>query len=117
MTNTDTADDAESRTLLAWTQDRQKCRQQVAGYFRQSAPIFLALILSAWADEDRVLVSVIRRKVSWGDAATHLRIIQVTLLSGLTDRAIQVDAQLNSATQAELSRRVAIFNAITNVVP
>jgi hypothetical protein len=117
MTNTDTADDAESRTLLAWTQDMQKCRQQVIGYFRQSAPIFLALVLSAWADEDGVLVGVIERRVSWGDAATHLRTIQVRLLSSLTDRAIQVDAQLDRTRQAELSRRVAIFDAITNLAP
>jgi hypothetical protein len=117
MTNTDTADTAESRTLLAWTQDMQKCRRQVISYVRQSAPIFLALILSAWADEDGVLAGVIQRKVSWGNAATQLRIIQVKLLSSLTDRAIQLDAQLDSAKQAELARRVAIFDAITNLAP
>jgi hypothetical protein len=117
MTNPRTADDAEIRTLLAWTQDMQKCRQRVIGYFRQNAPIFLAFILSAWVDEDEVLVGVIQRKVSWGDAAAHLRTIQIKLLSNLTDRAIQVDAQLNSARQAELSRRVAIFDAITNLAP
>jgi hypothetical protein len=55
--------------------------------------------------------------VSWGVAATRLRAIQIKLLSGLTDRAIQIDAQLSSAKQAELARRVAIFDAITNLAP
>ena len=117
MTNTSLADDSEIRALIAWTQDMQKCRREVIGWVRQSSPISLALVLSAWADEDEVFVGVIQRKLSWGVAATRLRAIQIKLLSSLTDRAIQVDAQLNSAKQAELARRVAIFNAITNLAP
>jgi hypothetical protein len=66
---------------------------------------------------DEVFVGVIQRKLSWGAAATRLRAIQVRLLSNLTDRAIQVDAQLNSAKQAELARRVAVFDALTNLAP
>ncbi len=117
MTNTDPANDDEIRALTAWTQDMQKCRQEVIGYVRQSSPISLALVLSAWADEDEVFVGVIRRKLSWGVAATRLRAIQIKLLSNLTDRAIQIDAQLSAAKQAELSRRVAIFGAFTNLAP
>jgi hypothetical protein len=117
MTNTDRANDDEAHALTAWTQDIQKCRREVIDWVRQSSPISLALVLSAWADEDEVFVGVIQRKLSWGVAATRLRAIQIKLLSSLTDRAIQVDAQLSSAKQAELARRVAIFDAITNLVP
>ncbi len=117
MTNTNKADGTEVSALLAWTQDMQTCRQQVIGYVRQSAPIFLAPVFSAWAEEDEVLVSVIHRKISWGDAASRLRTIRVKLFSNLTDRAMQLDAQLNAARQAELSRRVALFDAITNLAP
>jgi hypothetical protein len=97
MTNTDRANADEIRALMGWTQDTQKCRRDVIGLVRQSSPISLALVLSAWADEDEVFVGVIERKLSWGTAATRLRGIQIKLLSSLTDRAIQVDAQLNSA--------------------
>lgn len=117
MTNTDRANADEVRALSAWTQDMQRCRQEVIKLVRQSSPISLALVLSAWADEDEVFVGVIQRKLSWGRAATRLRAVQIKLLSSLTDRAIQVDAQLNSAKQAELARRVAVFDAITNLVP
>jgi hypothetical protein len=117
MTNTDRATTDETRALIAWTQDMQKCRREVIGLVRQDSPVSLALVLSAWADEDDVFVGVIQRKLSWGVAATRLRAIQIKLLSSLTDRAIQVDAQLNSAKQAELARRVAIFDAFTNLAP
>jgi hypothetical protein len=117
MTNTDRANADEVRALSAWTQDMQRCRQEVIKLVRQSSPISLALVLSAWADEDEVFVGVIQRKLSWGRAATRLRAVQIKLLSSLTDRAIQVDAQLNSAKQAELARRVAVFDAITNLAP
>lgn len=117
MTNTERANDDEARALMAWTQDIQKCRREVIDYVRQNEPLALALLLSAWVDEDAVFVEVIQRKLSWGVAATRLRAIQVKLLSQLTDRAIQIDAQLNSARQAELSRRVAIFDALTNLAP
>jgi hypothetical protein len=117
MTNVTRGNDNEIRALIAWTQDIQKCRREVIGYVRQSSPISLALFLSAWADEDAVFVGVIQRKLSWGVAATRLRAIQVKLLSELTDQAIQVDAQLASAKQAELTRRVAIFDALTNLAP
>jgi hypothetical protein len=111
------ADADEIRSLTAWTQDMQKCRREVIGLVRQRSPISLALVLSAWADEDEIFVGVIQRKLSWGSAATRLRAIQIKLLSSLTDRAIQVDAQLNSAKQAELARRVAVFDALTNLAP
>jgi hypothetical protein len=117
MTNTDRADADEIRSLTAWTQDMQKCRREVIGLVRQRSPISLALVLSAWADEDEVFVGVIQRKLSWGSAATRLRAIQIKLLSSLTDRAIQVDAQLNSTKQADLARRVAVFDALTNLAP
>jgi hypothetical protein len=117
MINTARANDDEIRALTAWTQDMQKCRHEVIGYVRQSSPMSLALVLSTWADEDAVFVGVIQRKLSWGVAATRLRAVQVKLLSELTDRAIQIDAQLNSAKQSELSRRVAIFDALTDLAP
>jgi hypothetical protein len=117
MTNTALANGDEVRALTAWTQDMQKCRRDVIGWVRQSSPVSLALVLSAWADEDEVFVGVIQRKLPWGVAATRLRTIQIKLLSSLTDRAIQVDAQLTSAKQAELARRVAILDAFTNLAP
>lgn len=117
MTNTERANADQIRALTGWTQDIQKCRREVIGYVRESSPVSLALVLSAWADEDAVFVGVIQRKLTWGVAATRLRAIQVKLLSELTDRAIQINAQLNSAKQAELSRRVAILDALTNLAP
>jgi len=117
MTNTDRANADEIRALTAWTHDMQRCRREVIGLVRKSSPISLALVFSAWADEDEVFVGVIQRKLSWGSAATRLRTIQIKLLSSLTDRAIQVDAQLSSAKQAELARRVAVFDALTNLAP
>jgi len=95
----------------------QTCRRRVANYLRQNSPTSLAPVLSAWTDEDEVFVGVVQRKLSWGTAATRLRTIQISLLSKLTDRAIQLDAQFNSARQAELSRRVAVFDALTNLAP
>jgi hypothetical protein len=117
MANSGRANDDDIRALIAWTQDMQKCRQQLIDYVRQSSPVSLSLILSAWAEEDAVFVSVIQRKLSWGAAATRLRAVQVKLLSELTDRSIQIDTQLNTAKQAALSRRVAIFDALTNLAP
>jgi hypothetical protein len=117
MTNTRTANDDEIRALTAWTQDMQTCRQKVLRYVRESSPISLALVLSAWADEDEVFVGVIRRRLAWGVAATRLRSIQVRLLSKLTDQAIEINAQLSQANEADLSRRVAVFDAITNLAP
>jgi hypothetical protein len=117
MTNANLATDEEIGTLMAWTQDMQKCRRAELEYIRQNLLLSLSLVLSAWTEEDEIFVRVIQRKLSWGVAATHLRAAQVKLLAALTDRSIQLDAQLNSATQAELSRRVAIFDALTNLVP
>ena len=64
-----------------------------------------------------IVVGVIQRKLSWGRAARRLRAIQNKLSSSPTDRAIQVDAQLNSAIQAELTRRVAVFDALADLAP
>jgi hypothetical protein len=117
MINTNLANEEEVRTLTVWTQDMQKCRRAALEYLRQNSLLSLALVLSAWAEEDEVFVGVIQRKLPWGVAAARLRSAQIKLLSDLTDRAIQIDAQVNSAKQAELSRRVAVFDALTNLAP
>ena len=117
MTNRERASEDEISALSAWTQEMQTCRQQVIGYIRQNSPVFISLVLSAWAQEDEVFVGVIQRKLSWGTAAARLRATQIKLLSDVTDRAIQIDAQLSSTKQAELSRRVAVFDALTNLAP
>lgn len=57
---------------------------------------------------------MIQRQLLWGAAATRLRTIQAKTLSDLTDRAIQIAAELDSAPLLELSRRVAILDALTN---
>ena len=95
----------------------RKCRRQVADLVRQNSPVYLAMILSAWTEDDEIYVGVIQRKLAWGIAVTQLRRAQDKLLSDLTDQVLQISAQLNSKKQSELSRRVAVFNALTNLAP
>ena len=117
MANSHLADHDEVLALVAWTHEMQRCRQKVLGYVRQNDPTFLSMLLSTWAKMDQVFVGVIQRRLSLGAAATRLRTIQIDLLSDVTNRTIQIDAQLNTARQTELTRRVAIFDALTNLAP
>ncbi len=117
MADTRLASSNEVGALLAWAHELQKCRHNTMAAIRQRAPIALASVLTAWNGEDEVFVLLSKRRLSWGDAVIRLRSNRAELLAKLTDQAFRESAQLNASKQAELSRRVSILNALTNLAP
>ena len=117
MADTRLASANEVSALLAWAQELQKCRYKTLAAIRQRAPIALASVLTAWNGEDEVFVLLSKRRLSWGDAVIRLRSNRADLLSKLTEQAFRESAQLSASKQAELSRRVSILNALTNLAP
>jgi len=117
MADAQLATPEEVSVLLAWTQELQKCRQKTLAAIRQHSPIALGRVLTAWNAEDGVFVLLSKRRLTWGNAVTRLRTIRGELFSKLTDQAFRESAQLNANKQAQLTRRVSILNALTNLAP
>jgi hypothetical protein len=117
MADAQLANPEEVSALLAWTQELQKCRQKTLAAIRLQSPIALGRVLTGWNAEDGVFVLLSKRRLTWGDAVTRLRTIRAELFSKLTDQAFRESTQLNANKQAELTRRVSILNALTNLAP
>ena len=57
------------------------------------------------------------RKLAWGNLVQKLRTNHAEMLDALTHQITQLSQQLGTEKQAELSRRVAFFDALTNLAP
>jgi hypothetical protein len=117
MSDTRFATDGEIRTLALWTQDIQQCRQRLINTVLTQIPASLAVFVASWNRDDGIYVLLSERKLAWGPAVMRLRIIEAELLSNLTDLMFRITTRLSREEQAELSRRIAIFNALTNLAP
>jgi hypothetical protein len=117
MTDSTLASEDDAVALGLWLQDIQGCRQQLVKASLHTFPTSLAILVGSWNKEDQIFVLLVKRKLVWGEAVARLRRNQAELLSALTDQAVRLSEQISSAKQAELTRRVSILNALTNLAP
>ncbi len=117
MADTRFATDDEINALALWTHAIQTCREHLVDAVLRQTPASLAPFITSWNEQDQVFVLLVRRKLAWGEAVLRLRTVEAELFSKLTDQAVQIAAELNRNKQAELSRKIAIFNALTNLAP
>jgi len=93
MGNPSLSTDEDIAALTASSEDIQQCRRKLQETVPRDIPATFAISIAGWNDNDTTLSPLVKRKLTWGAAATRLR-----------------------TAEAELARRVAIFNALTGMV-
>jgi hypothetical protein len=117
MTDAAFASDDDIVTLGLWLDDIRKCREQIVDAAVRGFPTSLAVIVDRWNKDDEAFVLLATRKLPWGKMVLKLRTNHAEMLDAIARQELQLSQQLSSERQAELSRRVALFNALTNLVP
>jgi hypothetical protein len=100
-----------------WLDDMQSCRAHLSDAVLRAFPVALSVLVAGWNRDDETFADLADHKLAWGPAVRRLRNNRAETLKELTDQMLTMAKQLNSNEQAELSRRVAVLNAITNLAP
>jgi hypothetical protein len=117
MTDTAFASDDNVVALGLWLDDIRECRRLVADAAVRDFPTSLAVIVANWNKDDEAFVLLATRKLGWGKTVMKLRTNHAEMLDAMAHQLTQLSQRLSSEKQAELSRRVALFNAVTNLAP
>jgi hypothetical protein len=117
MTDTALASNDDVVALGLWLDDIQECRRQIADAAVRGFPTSLAVLVENWNKDDEAFVLLATRKMAWGKTVMTLRANHAKMLETISRQTLQLAQQLNSEKQAELSRRIALFNAVTNLAP
>ncbi len=117
MTDTSLADAEDVAALALWLGDLGKCRRQVVDITLRDFPTALPLLVTAWNKDDEAFVLLATRKLAWGKVIMAIRTNHAEMLDALARQALELSHQASAERQAELSRRVALFSALTNLAP
>jgi hypothetical protein len=117
MADSNLASEDDIVTLGLWLDDMQECRNRLVADVLRTFPTALASVVVNWNKDDRTFVLLAKRKLVWGEAIMTLRTNRAEMLDQISRQILQLAQQLNAEKQAELTRRVAIFSALTNLSP
>jgi hypothetical protein len=96
----------------------QQCRNEiVAAGAGDGLSGYVPIVLAEWDRQDRVVVQLIQRKISWGEAVLRLRESRTTLLTGINEESGRRGAALTRSAEARRANRAALLNAFTRLVP
>ncbi len=109
---------SETVALIDWSNDTQRCRNEiVAAGATDSLSGYVPMVLAEWDRQDLVVVQLIQRKVSRGEAVLRLRESRTTLLTGINEESKRQGAALTRSAETERANRIALLNAFTRLVP
>ena len=111
------ATDDDVAALGLWLADTRACRKQLANDVLRVSPASLGIVATNWNKDDVAFTLLATRKITWAKTIMILRANRAEMLAGASREIQQLVQQMDSQKQAELSRRVAFFNALTNLAP
>jgi len=117
MTDTTLASNDEIATLGLWMDDLRNCRRELENVVLAEFPLLIVPLTTNWNSDDATFVQLARRKVAWGQAVMELRTHRAQMLHDVADGVLQESKQISTEKQAESSRRIALFDALTNLFP
>jgi hypothetical protein len=118
MADTTMISSSEIVALTGWSGDMQQCRDEIVdAEARTTLSGYVPIILADWDRQDRVVVQLIQRKTSWGEAVLRLRESRTALLTGINEETERQGSALTRSAQAERANRIALLNAFTRLVP
>ncbi len=91
----------------------QECRHSALDQIAQTTPTFVPILANEYSKNDLLLVDLIQRKISWGEELKRARELVADATAELMQEGERIDAGLEQSHEAELARRQAAFNALS----
>jgi hypothetical protein len=113
MSDKDFASDEEIQTILVVHPKLNSCRQAFLTQLSQTSPSISVLYASTFADNEHHLIDLIDKKERWGEYVRGAKQRVTELQLRLTQESQRITAGLDQSHQAELARRQAAANAMS----
>jgi hypothetical protein len=117
MTATSFVNNDDVVALRLWLDDTRVCRKQLVSEVMRVSPTSLGVLVTAWNKDDEAFVKLATRKAAWGETIMKLRTNRADMLKEESREIVQQAQRASAEEQAELTRRVAVFDALTNLAP
>jgi hypothetical protein len=118
MLDVSLASPSEIAVLAAWSHGILQCRNEVEeAATRSGLSSYIPIILADGDRQDRIVVELVQRKISWGEAVLRLKASRTALVTGVSDEADRRGAALTRSAEAERANRAALMNAWFRLVP
>jgi len=117
MTDASLASRSDIASLGTWLKDLEECRHEISRITLRDFPTALAILVTTWNRDDETFILLATQKLAWGKAIMAIRASHAEMLNALAHQAQQSAQQASAERQAELSRRIALFTALTNLAP
>jgi hypothetical protein len=114
-TNSDRASPQDVEYLFAFADLNAPCRQIDLDTATQIHPAALQVQMEKWSERDGLLIKLVKREISWGDFARAIDLNNQRAHLGHEAAKARVREELQQSHAAELQRRAAAAQAMTNV--
>lgn len=110
------ATQADIEAIGAWHRDYERCRSLMLETVQSVVPAGAAPLQDMFDQRDKVLLSLVRKQVSFGRANEQMDDITQSAHASLRAAVGEIDAQMQARYQAEIAERATIAAAIAEVV-
>ena len=109
--NLPTAEDV--KVIIALHNDMAPCRERLIEDAMNVNPGFIPTMLQFYNGSDLIMVSLMQRKITWGEANKKRSALINDFMAKMQVVGSQIDRELAASNQAELAQRQAALNALS----
>ena len=78
---------------------------------------YVPIVLADRDRQDRIIVQLMQRKISWGEAILQLKASRTILLAGISEESEHRGSERSRSAEADRANHAAMLNAFTRLVP
>jgi hypothetical protein len=105
--------DEDAKMIIALHNDMAPCRERLIEDTVKITPGFIPTMLQFYNASDLILVDLIQRKITWGEANKRRSANINKFMEKMQAVGYQIDRELAASNQAELAQRQAALNALS----
>lgn len=105
--------DEDVKVVIAIHNEGALCRERAIEDLIKIVPNVIPALVQSYHDGDLIMVDLIQRKITWGEANKRRLALKDQLIAKLQMISAQIDRELSVSHQAELAQRQAALNALS----
>ncbi len=110
MTDEKKATKSEIQAIYKVYPETQSCRRNAAESLEPLTPSIVSIMVDEWQRWDTIEISLVKRKISWGEAITKAKNTAIETNKELTGAWEKIDSQLQQSHMAEIQQRQQAFS-------
>jgi hypothetical protein len=108
----------EVAALADWADEIQRCRNEIMTAAEHSGlSSYVPIVLADGDRQDRIIVQLMQRKISWGEAILQLKASRTVLLAAISAESEHRGSERSRSAEADRANHAAMLNAFTRLVP